>query len=119
VGSPAYGDVLPGAPVAVAYRGAFSGPADNWADGWTALSSQGYLLPVVVIGDVTVGGGTLSLTVPSVTGISYQLQSKSPITGPWMNVGSPIPGNGGPIVFAPPIGSGDEYFRISATPVSP
>jgi hypothetical protein len=27
----------------VSYRGAFSGPTDGWADGWTALSSLGYL----------------------------------------------------------------------------
>jgi hypothetical protein len=29
----------------VSYRGAFSGPSDNWADGWTALSQYGYLKP--------------------------------------------------------------------------
>ena len=32
-----------GAPMEAGYRGAFSGPTDNWADGWTALSSLGYL----------------------------------------------------------------------------
>ncbi len=42
-GSPVYQDVLAGAPMAVNYRGAFSGPSDNWADGWTALSQYGYL----------------------------------------------------------------------------
>jgi hypothetical protein len=44
-GSPVYEDVLPGAPMEVNYRGAFSGPEDNWADGWTALSQYGYLKP--------------------------------------------------------------------------
>ena len=44
-GSPVYTDVLAGAPEAVDYRGAFSGPADDWADGWTALSQYGYLKP--------------------------------------------------------------------------
>jgi hypothetical protein len=42
-GSIALVNVLAGAPVSVAYRGAFSGPSDNWADGWTALSQYGYL----------------------------------------------------------------------------
>ncbi|MBC8097525.1 MAG: hypothetical protein H7Y43_17105, partial [Akkermansiaceae bacterium] len=36
-----------GAPVPVAYRGAFSGPSDNWADGWTALSTMGFLTNAV------------------------------------------------------------------------
>ncbi len=44
-GSPVYQDVLAGAPMTVSYRGAFSGPSDNWADGWTALSQYGYLKP--------------------------------------------------------------------------
>jgi hypothetical protein len=43
-GSPALSNVLPGAPVTVAYRGAFA-PNGNWADGWTALSREGYLAP--------------------------------------------------------------------------
>lgn len=42
-GSPVYADVRSQGPVAVTYRGAFSGVSDNWADGWTALSSLGYL----------------------------------------------------------------------------
>ncbi|MBC8003608.1 MAG: hypothetical protein H7X97_13565, partial [Opitutaceae bacterium] len=42
-GSPALSNVLAGAPVPVAYRGAFSGPSDNWADGWTALATMGFL----------------------------------------------------------------------------
>ncbi len=44
-GSPVYIDVRDGAPVATSYRGAFSGATDDWADGWTALSSLGYLKP--------------------------------------------------------------------------
>jgi hypothetical protein len=31
--------------MAVAYRGAFSGASDDWADDWTALSVLGYLAP--------------------------------------------------------------------------
>jgi hypothetical protein len=42
-GSPLLTNVLAGAPVATSYRGAFSGANDNWADGWTALSQEGYL----------------------------------------------------------------------------
>jgi hypothetical protein len=44
-GSPVYANVLAGAPIEVSYRGAFAGPEDNWADGWTALSQYGYLKP--------------------------------------------------------------------------
>ncbi|HKS38467.1 MAG TPA: hypothetical protein VJW76_14835, partial [Verrucomicrobiae bacterium] len=64
-GSPLLAHALPGAPVPVTYRGAFSGPTDNWADGWTALSSAGYLKPastpqpsnlVIVTNDI--GAGT-------------------------------------------------------------
>jgi hypothetical protein len=46
-GSPALGGALPGAPMEVTYRGAFSGPSDDWADGWTALSSLGFLAAAV------------------------------------------------------------------------
>jgi hypothetical protein len=48
-GSPVYENVLPGAPIEVNYRGAFSGPEDNWADGWTALSQYGYLKPATTV----------------------------------------------------------------------
>jgi hypothetical protein len=44
-GSPAFDDVQAGAPMPVSYRGAFSGPSDAWADGWSGLSQLGYLAP--------------------------------------------------------------------------
>ncbi|HYG23932.1 MAG TPA: hypothetical protein VEH04_14205 [Verrucomicrobiae bacterium] len=44
-GSPALTNALAGAPFEVSYRGAFSGDSDTWADGWTALSTEGYLAP--------------------------------------------------------------------------
>jgi hypothetical protein len=114
-GSPLLTNVLAGAPIATDHRGAFS-LSDTWADGWTLLSQGGYLLPVPVIGGVSAGGGTLSITVSSVTGVNYQLQSKSPVTGPWVDVGSPIVGNGSTIIFTPPTVEADEYFRVRAYP---
>ena len=40
-GSPVFDDVEGDA----GYRGAFSGPADDWADGWSAISQLGFLKP--------------------------------------------------------------------------
>jgi hypothetical protein len=55
-GSPAFNNVLAGAPTPVNYRGAF-GPNDDWADCWTALSSLGFLNDgktlVTVTNDIT------------------------------------------------------------------
>lgn len=124
-GSPAFANVAAGAPVAVAYRGAFSGPSDGWADGWTALSQLGYLkpalpaLPVPVIIDFSVAGETALTTVASVEGVSYQLQRKSPITAPWEDVGEAVAGGGNPIVLETAADVGDEYFRVRAFPTAP
>jgi hypothetical protein len=111
-GSPVYNDVKAGAPVTVGYRGAFSGPNDNWADGWSALAQLHYLKPVTEITQVTSISSNLSLALVSIRGLSYQLQSKTNINGAWNDVGSPISGDGGSIEFAPPIGPGNEYFRV-------
>jgi len=111
--------------VAVDYRGAFSGPSDNWADGWTALSQLGYLKPaeagltVPVILDFSVGGGKVMVTVQSVGGMSYQLEAKSPVTGPWANAGDAVVGDGHAVVLEVPAGAGDEYFRVRGFPTAP
>lgn len=124
-GSPAFADVAAGAPVEVNYRGAFAGPSDGWADGWTALSQLGYLKPaepaltVPVILDFSVADQTARVTVQSVEGMSYQLESKSPVTGPWGEVGDAVAGDGNPILIEAAAGAGDEYFRVRGFPTAP
>ncbi len=116
-GSPAFNNVLPGAPVAVNYRGAFSGPDDNWADGWTAISQYGYLkpAPVGVVIVFVAAGDTLEMSVATETGKSYQLQSTTdlgaiPIV--WSDEGAAVAGDGMVKNFDQTIGAGDKYFRI-------
>ncbi|HVR36546.1 MAG TPA: hypothetical protein VMS21_11920, partial [Methylomirabilota bacterium] len=115
-GSPVYAEVLAGAPMEVNYRGAFSGPADNWADGWTALSQYGYLKPAVpmppMLGIGAVEDGEVDLTWPTVSGMSYQLQTKSSIAGDWTDVGVPIDGTGNPVTITQPVSDAEGYFRL-------
>jgi hypothetical protein len=126
-GSPAYANVATdvGAPQEVAYRGAFAGPADDWADGWTALSQLGYLKPaepaltIPVIVDFSVVGPTAMVTVQSVEGMSYQLEARSPVTGPWGDVGDAVVGDGSQILLEAPAGGGEGYFRVRGFPTAP
>jgi len=120
-GSPALTDALPGAPVATTYRGAF-GPNDNWASGWTALATEGFLSTNTVIVPPTAptitsvaGSGTLSFSVSSQNGYSYILQATPVLSPPaWTNKET-LPGNGGTLNFAPVVTTNAmEYFRILA-----
>jgi hypothetical protein len=115
-GSPAYDDVLGGAPMAVTYRGAFSGPGDNWADGWTALSTLGYLAPAMpappVLGITVVEGNEVDLIWPTVSGMSYQLQFKSSISAEWTDAGATIDGTGNPVTITQPVSAAEGYFRL-------
>ena len=118
-GSPLLTNVLAGAPVATTYRGAFSGPSDNWADNWTALSTEGYLVvgtpalnpPVLTIGP---SAGNLQITYAAQSGVSYQLQSATNLTSPvfWANEGSAQPGNGGTLTNTVPAAGDQKYFRV-------
>lgn len=121
-GSPALNNVLPGAPVATSYRGAF-GPNDTWANGWTALAKMGYLNTnaVVVVPPTAptittmAGGGTMSFSITSQSGYSYILQS-TPVLTPsaWADVET-LPGNGGVLNFTPVATTNAmEFFRIIA-----
>jgi hypothetical protein len=121
-GSPALTDVMPGAPTAVSYRGAF-GPNDNWANSWTALAGLGYLntnavvvVPPTAPSITTVaGGGTMSFSITSQNGYSYILQSTPVLTPPaWTNMET-LPGNGGVLNFTPvATTNATEFFRILA-----
>lgn len=124
-GSPAFENVVAGAPAPVNYRGAFSGPNDNWADGWTALSQLGYLKPATpglttpVILDFAVAGQTAMVTVQSVAGMSYQLEAKSPTTGAWADAGNAMSGDGNPIVLEAPAAQDHEFFRVRGFVTAP
>jgi hypothetical protein len=121
-GSPVYSDVLPGAPTAVNYRGAFSGPSDDWADGWTALSRYGYLkaaatgvqAPMLM---ATKSGVNLIITLASQTGVLYRLESSanfaswSPVGG----AGGSRAGTGDNISFTVNTSAGTRFYRVSAS----
>jgi hypothetical protein len=114
-------DVLPGAPVAVSYRGAF-GPNDTWANGWTALSQAGYLNTNTVVNppvapsiSSSYSAGQLTFSLTSQSGYDYTLQSTPQLSPPaWTNVMT-LPGNGQVISF-PPVATTNaaEFFRILA-----
>ncbi|MCI0744378.1 MAG: hypothetical protein L0Y58_03130, partial [Verrucomicrobia subdivision 3 bacterium] len=117
-GSPALSNVLPqpAGLQAVNYRGAF-GPNDSWADGWTALSSQGFLAaapsapPELTIVRV---GSDIQVTFPTSTGVNYQLQSRTSLgSGAWADDGSAVAGTGSPLTLTRPLaGSGAQFFRV-------
>jgi hypothetical protein len=101
-GSPALGNAAAGAPMAVTYRGAFSGPSDNWADGWTALSSLGYLSKVItpLALSLSVDARNLRISFASEAGKSYQVQSTTDLGNPaWQNRGAALIGTGAPLIF--------------------
>jgi len=120
-GSPLLTNVLPGAPVATTYRGAF-GPDDTWADGWAFISQAGYLQTNSIVIPPTeptitteAGSGTLTFSINSQSGYSYELQSTLLLNPPaWTNLAT-LPGNGGELSF-PPVATTNamEYFRILA-----
>jgi len=119
-GSPALGGVLSGAPMAVNYRGAFSGPADNWADGWTALASLGFLSAGDPCGtspilSVVQAGGSVEITFMTSIGCSYQVRSTGEIAATpivWSSVGSAIAGTGEAVTVSIAVVPGAEYFTV-------
>ncbi|MBI2947847.1 MAG: hypothetical protein HYY23_09370 [Verrucomicrobia bacterium] len=116
--SPAFSNVLPGAPVAVNYRGAFSGPADDWADGWTALSSLGYLTKAattLALEWAAVDAVTLQIRFGSESGKSYQVQSTTELSNPgaWQNRGAALPGTGTTLNYTEPRDSAQaRFYRV-------
>ena len=100
------------------------GPSDTWADGWTTLAKLGFLAtnspalppPTAPTITTTSGGGSLTVSITSQSGYSYQLQATPVLTPPaWTNIGPALPGNGGTLSF-PPVASTNatEFFRILA-----
>ena len=102
-GSPVYADVLSGAPVAVAYRGAFSGPTDGWADGWTALSSLGYLKPAQTVEPpviVTQPESTVTVFPGDVATLSVTATGEAPLSYQWAKDGVAMVGATSSIWFS-------------------
>jgi hypothetical protein len=113
-GSPVFSDVKAGAPMAVSYRGAFDWN-DRWADGWSCVSSLGYLVPAMPELSIVKVGLTVEISWLGLAGATYQLESKSPITGLWSADGDTEVGTGGIITVTRPAGMAEEYYRVSLT----
>jgi len=115
-GSPLLTGVLAGAPVATSYRGAFSGATDNWADGWSFLSTGGYLAaapaapPVITIQAV---GGNVAISWFGLPGKTYQVESRTSLSaGGWGDEGMAEAGTGSIITKSFPVGAGDKFFQV-------
>jgi hypothetical protein len=110
-GSPALNNVLPGAPVPTAYRGAFSGPFDNWADGWTALSQLGFLsiaipAPISIVAEAS--GGNFNLSWSGGSG-PYTIQKKASLSdAEWVDVTSVANSNSAVVAIEGQSG----FFRV-------
>jgi hypothetical protein len=112
-GSPLLGNVLAGATVPTSYRGAFSGPQDNWADGWSLLSKAGYLAPALPELTIQAVGGNVEISWLGLPGQTYQLESTTSLAAPisWGNEGAAIVGEGNFITVSVPA-TGNKYFQV-------
>lgn len=71
---------------------------------------------------LAIGGGTAAISVPSLLGYLYQLQTSATLAaGDWTNVGPAQPGNGGILLFEPDLQplNGRRFYRILITPTVP
>lgn len=110
-GSPLLTNVLAGASTATDYRGAFK-PNDSWADGWSFLSTGGYLAyaaPELTIQQV---GGNVEISWLALPGKTYQLESRTSLSsGSWGNEGAAQAGAGEIITVSVPA-TGNKYFQV-------
>ena len=104
--------------MATTYRGAFA-PNDNWADGWTALSTEGYLAAGAAVANppvltISPTGGNIQIVYAAQSGFSYQLQSATNINPPifWANEGSAQAGTGGTLTNTVATSGLQKYFRL-------
>ena len=64
---------------------------------------------------VSTGGGNVSVTFPSATGVSYQVQSSLILPAPsWTNEGAPLAGTGGTLTFSTSTAGAARFFRVVA-----
>ncbi len=127
--NPANIGAAPGSLAAAPYIGAFG--TVNWASDWTALGEYGVLTgagdgnPRTVVvtaptpGQPTLafaaGVGMISISFTSQSGVNYQLQSATTLTGlpgGWANEGAAQPGTGGTITFTPATAGSAKFFRV-------
>jgi hypothetical protein len=90
-----YADVLAGAPAAVSYRGAFSGPTDAWADGWSAVSSLGYLKPAETVSAPVITGqpeAVVSVFPGDAVTLAVSATGDAPLAYQWSKDGVAIAG---------------------------
>ena len=108
----------------VAYRGAFRDV--NWAADWgfaaeaCLMTGEGAGVPralvVVVVAPtlgVSRGGGNVSITFPSQTGVNYQVQSSPALpAATWTNEGASLTGTGGTLTYSTATSGAAKYFRV-------
>jgi hypothetical protein len=107
------------------YRGAFS-PDDEWAHGWTALYTTGYLFGTHTGGgpgpecsavtlNVALNGSNVEISFVALPGLSYQVQSTADLSVTpivWTNEGAPLSGPG-PVTFTGSASGGPKFYRVA------
>jgi hypothetical protein len=109
----------------VTYKGAFK--EINWAADWgfaaesCLFTGEGAGTPpsvLVVVGPtlgVSTGGGNISITFSSQTGVNYQVQSSTVLPAvSWNDEGAPLAGTGGTLNYSTGMGGPAKYFRVVA-----
>jgi len=122
----AYGTLVDGsdAPVVVSFDGSkttlqLAGPVAD--DGQTINAGFFMLVPAGTVAQgpsitATISGGKINLSLPTVTGSSYQVQSRSSLsTGSWGNLGSPITGNNAVQSVQFPTSGAAGFYRVQVT----
>jgi hypothetical protein len=119
----------PGLGVLVTYAGSTSAPAA--AGSYTVVATiadtlyQGSAAGTLVITPTLTATPAISLaadgslSVPSLPGYLYQLQTSTTLaTGSWLNVGPPRSGTGVPLVVVPDLApvNGRRFYRFVITP---
>ena len=102
---------------------AFSGPSDNWADRWTALSGYGYL-KTAATGSVAPPniasaqiGNNLRITFFGQDGVSYRVETSSDLSS-WAPLGGPsgsAVGRGQDVSLSYTSTGGTRSYRVLAT----
>lgn len=95
----------------------YDGDGESNGDEYTAGTLVTDPLSVFRIVRTSLGGGIFSVTFPTVTGRTYQLQSSPDLAEPWENIGEPTAGTGGEVTLPVMVPGFSRYFyRVSVTP---
>lgn len=74
-------------------------------------------VPSPVVSAVTMSGGNIKLTVPTLTGHTYQLQQSASLTpAVWQNTGSSQAGSGAPLDFTATAQGTVQFYRVLVSP---